>query len=884
MNIYNFKYRGHYPNYHYIRLFFKKWKYGEEVPLPEGYVMPQVEYWEKQGEKSKEIEVSLRDTPFLIQRCKNSASSYLAKLIEAQNGNQEAEKEIGLLVKEYWEKKALHYQQAIIIEDEYTIPSCTTKNYDSLIVGDKGQRLIELTQKGYPVPDFCIVSSKHLQLNADEQLHNLKISIKNLEQMTGQIFGCSENPLVFAMRYALPNYLPGLMPTYLNVGITKISYKGLKKLYGKRVAGRAYINNLKTIYQCLYPHVEELENKLLSANMAEIKQSIDFLIEGIKKLDEQLLIDPLYQVLFFMKEAKKFYIKNQDLLNTFLRDRMAHPSVILHKMVWTILDNDSYPGVLYSRHSRTGMGIQIESLRNIFGEDIMTGIMNSDDLEFFDKKEIKEKFPAVYHFVPLLSQLENYYKSPVTIEFAAESNRHAHLFAVLQLNASELTGRATLISSVDLYNKGIITKKEVQDLVHPYHLRQIFSDSIDDQCLQKLTFFSKGFSILPRSAVSAKAYFSATKALEAKKRGEHVCFCKKSFVPTDTIVLSELDAIISLNPAAIHVVTACKSYGVPAFLNLEQYGVSMNNDTLYNADGVKINEGDWVTISSKQKIIYLGQATYTPARFQRYIDGEKLEMSSKEEKVFVSLDKIYKSYQKIVQSFDYNEIVYLNDLHKFIRNNFNAKPEKTQDFINVWFKSNIEYYISQILKSKLGTHQEQHRLYEMLNLEHQVAFFKGVIKKCLKENLYGFNAGSFMLGRFICIPHLIAFWKEFTSKEIAFMLNESVLFEKYIKVLYDVGERKINRARDRILNEGLGEIELNKINAKVFMPLKLASQNWKEIENHIQYNYDKETINFAKMLQKPYGYFYSYNVEWSLNQLKAICQKENLSLPEEDAI
>lgn len=310
MNIYNFKYRGHYPNYHYIRLFFKKWKYGEEVPLPEGYVMPQVEYWEKQGEKSKEIEVSLRDTPFLIQRCKNSASSYLAKLIEAQNGNQEAEKEIGLLVKEYWEKKALHYQQAIIIEDEYTIPSCTTKNYDSLIVGDKGQRLIELTQKGYPVPDFCIVSSKHLQLNADEQLHNLKISIKNLEQMTGQIFGCSENPLVFAMRYALPNYLPGLMPTYLNVGITKISYKGLKKLYGKRVAGRAYINNLKTIYQCLYPHVEELENKLLSANMAEIKQSIDFLIEGIKKLDEQLLIDPLYQVLFFMKEAKKFYIKN----------------------------------------------------------------------------------------------------------------------------------------------------------------------------------------------------------------------------------------------------------------------------------------------------------------------------------------------------------------------------------------------------------------------------------------------------------------------------------------------------------------------------------------------------------------------------------------------
>jgi len=92
----------------------------------------------------------------------------------------------------------------------------------------------------------------------------------------------------------------------------------------------------------------------------------------------------------------------------------------MQKMVWTIRNEQSYPGVLYSRHSRTGLGIQIESMPNVFGEEIMTGLVKAEDNEFFNRDSLKDKFPAVYHFEPLLAQIEKTQKSPVTIEFAAE--------------------------------------------------------------------------------------------------------------------------------------------------------------------------------------------------------------------------------------------------------------------------------------------------------------------------------------------------------------------------------------------------------------------------------------------------------------------------------
>jgi len=343
--------------------------------------------------------------------------------------------------------------------------------------------------------------------------------------------------------------------------------------------------------------------------------------------------------------------------------------------------------------------------------------------------------------------------------------------------------------------------------------------------------------------------------------------------------MGEVDAIISLTPAAIHVVTACRGYGIPAFLDLEKFGIQFNNDNLVNKDGLMINEGDWITISSKKQNIYLGEAKYISARFQRYLEGEKLVLEPKEEAVFINMYKAFKVYDEVVENLELDQISELDDLIKLIRNDLQKKPEKARKIVNSWFDSNTEYYVEQILLSELGSHQDQNKIYDLFNIERKVKFFKQAIKSCLESNLKGFKAGSFMLGRFICIEHSMEFWNDFHELEIGFMLNEYILFEKYLNVLYEVGEREVNRARKKILNEGLGDIRVKLGNAMVFMSLKLSRHNFTEILANDEIEYDKGTIALIQLLQKPFGYFFNYNEQWSFTRLEDICRREGVDIP-----
>jgi len=818
IKIAEFTIRANYPNIILLKQSVMNRLHKKELQKFEGYLAPEVEYRLADEESSQEISVRFEDLYYLDQNDQELAQEYLTEILKVRSGDRSSIRYLRKKSRELLTSKNNFYEPVSFYEDEHVIPSLSQNSYSQELISHKGVGLLELSQNGYPVPDFCILTSKTYNMQENERKDYLKKAIEVLELMTLQKLGSQENPLVFAFRSAMPQYIPGVMPTYLNVGMTKKVYEGLCKKYNKEMAEKIYLHHLKTLYGLLYDDSESLDHDELMEN---VQQNIRYLYNRIKAIDHALLKDPFYQLEFFINKAREFYTRNQDLLYTFIGSKKQFPAIILQKMVWTIRGNNSYPGVLFSRHSRTGLGVQIESVRDIFGEDIMTGMTGTEDVEYFDRSEIKGNFPEVYHFHPLLSRLESRLRSPATIEFAAESGKLIHYFAVLQLNISELTGRAIMLSAIDLNQKKLITKNRVMELIHPYHITQIFSDRIDDKSFNDLFFFSKGVSILPRSAVSAKAYFSANAALEAKKRGEKVCFCKNNFAPADTIVLAEVDAIVSLTPAAIHVVTACRGYGIPAFLNLEDYDIEMTENRLINAQGVEIKEGDWITLSSKSQKIFLGRAKYKPARFKRYLSGEKFKLEPKEAKVFVNMAAAYSQYQKLIYSIKLEELVELNDLIRLIQTDLKETPERAKSFTNTWFDKHQENYAIQILASELGTHQNRHRIYKLLTLNRKIVFFKKIIPYCIEKNLKGFTAGSFMLGRFICIPHPLGFWKAMDETEIAFLLNEFILFEKYLQVLNDVGERKINRARNKILDQGLGKIQLKISNALIFMSLKL---------------------------------------------------------------
>jgi len=369
------------------------------------------------------------------------------------------------------------------------------------------------------------------------------------------------------------------------------------------------------------------------------------------------------------------------------------------------------------------------------------------------------------------------------------------------------------------------------------------------------------------------------KALEAKKKGEKVCLCKENFIPSETIFMGELDVILSMNPLAIHVVTACLGYGIPAFINLKNHHMELEENALRNDSGAVIREGDWITVSSKHHFIYIGKANYRPARFQKYLEGKTFEMDAKEEKVFINMARAYRAYQKILSTLKTEETMTLPDLIKLIRNDYDRQPEKAGSFVNGWFDAHRDYYFTEILKSGLGSHQDQHKIYSLLTTERKIRFFKSIILKCREEKLYGFTAGAFMLGRFLCQAHPMMFWKAFEPAEIVFLLNESILFDKYMQVLYEFGERHLNRTRNKILTDDLNTITLSKMDPDTFLTLKLCSPDWKTIESLILPSHDKDTLQLIRLLKKPYGLLYQYNVPWSYEKLRAVCNAEKTEVP-----
>jgi len=869
-----FKFRGNYLNFNVVQHFILGDMIKNNCYLP-GFLPVEMDYHLLNSD-SGTLQLTHCESIYLCMNPASMRHEILENILSARDDSK-ATKKLTSIIHDFIVEKQNEFLKLDFTENDSIVPSCTKNMYDAEMISHKGTNLLNLIQEGYPVPDFCILTSNNFFLSQEERKANIYHAIKNLEQMSSQEFGSEDKPLIIAMRSAMPSYIPGLMPTFLNVGVTRKNFPVLCKILGETVAKKIYLSNLRTLELNIFGGYETEQN----IEVDRINEEIEYHYNRISIQDERLLHDAFYQVCFFLRRAYEYYENNQDLLYTFVRKGEKYPSVILQKMVWTVRGDESYPGVLYSRHARTGLGIQVESLPNIFGEEIMTGLIETNDHEFFNRESIKDMYPAVYHFEPLLRELEKKMRSPVTVEFAAESYDDAYLFAVLQLNTSELTGRATLLSSIDLYQKKCVDAERVIELIKPYHLTQIFSDRIDAKSFKTLRFFCKGVSILPRTAVSAKAYFSAEAALEAKKRGEKICICRESFVPSDTLVMAEVDAILSLTPAAIHVVTACRSYGVPAFLNLEKFGIALKENQLINETGMTISEGDWITISSKRQTIFCGQAEYKPARFQRYLKGEKLEMEKKERTVFENMAMAFKAYDRLIENMQVEHIVRLDELIKLVRNNLQKDPEKAKNLMNSWFDSNTNIYVEQLLQSELGSHQDQHKLYQLLSLDRKIKLFKMIIPICRQKNLQGFTAGSFMLGRFLCQQHPVAFWNAFSEDLIVAMLNEYVLFEKYTNVLHKVGEREVNRARKKILEDGLGQIKLKLGNVLTFITLKLSDKDLKKIKSCCPKNTDSDTLNMIEMLQKPYGYFYNYQVEWSFSILKEICEAEGIPLPDE---
>ena len=809
---------------------------------------------------------------YLLLKSRGKEQEQYLKLLLAENDGTAtpAQRQELSSLRQAFREEIIHYVNSHPLPaNEELITALTDGQFTDDQISYKGRMLVDLTHNCYPVPDFVILTAESFR-HPEHLEERLAQAIRYLEIMTNNRLGDGRRPLVFAIRCAMPQYIPGLMPTLLNVGVTRTAYGALRRSHGDSMANRVYLSTLHTLCEMLgierkYEISDiELDPDSQQQRIATMEQEI----RSTRDDGDRLLTDAGYQALQLVKHVRAFYIDNQDLILTFMQGRQAHPSLILQRMVWTIGNEESYPGVLYSRHSRTGKGSQIESYRNIFGEEIMTGDVTSDDRAYNNRDDIKDEFPAVYHFHPLLAKIEERYKSPATIEFAVETRpRRVSLFSVLQLNRSELTGRAALISAIDLLREGRIQEHDVIDIIKPYHLRQIVSAAIDDRSLQRLQLFGKGLSVLPRTAISAVLCFTIGKAREIAARGEQVCLCQERFVPEDTITLNEVHAILSMTPAAIHVVTACRGYGIPALLDLHNYGIRHRCEngvhTLVNQEGLELHELDHITISSRQQTIFKGSADFKPARFTKFLHGDPVRLSDEERQFFLEMKSAYERYQEIITSKQASVIDDVDKLARLIRLELQDKPDTAKGLVNNWFNDHANLYLQQVLESKMGSHQDQSRVFNLLSPAHKTEFLRMAADRCIPQHLSGLKAGSFMLGRFISKPMPTAVWNGLSDTHVAFLLNEYVLYEKYLHVLEEVGEIRLARAHSRIETEGIDNMVIRNFDLYTFVPLLYSAHDWQLVTAKLEtIDHQDNTHLLVEMLSRPIDQIFDLTKPW----------------------
>lgn len=873
----DFGVRGNYCKWHRILSHRNRDQRNGEKLAPSGYSPPVVDF-ELQTGGSGNIVVSESDVPLLSGNDVEKAKRHLALILDARQGDTKAAAELHALEQNSF-GSVTRVQPA---ESAFVVPCTSSEPHSEEAISQKAFTLLKLSALAYPVPEFVVLTAQAYQDRFPNLEKHLGDAINALELLAAENFGHGENPLVFAVRCATGHYIPGVMDTYLNVGVTEEIMPYLEAKYGMFPARKMFLNNLRNL--CRHLNSEKCAAVVASVRTdlsAEKTDSlIDQLSEILRKADRKLLQDPYVQAAFFARLAYKDFEKNQELVVTLGRQTENYPSLILQKMICTVRHENAYAGVICSRHTQTGVGIELQTAHNIFGEEMMTGDAEIESTAFHDREAIKDRFPAVYHFVPHLDELEREFESPVTIEFAVEATSRSQWFALLQLNEAAMAGRGAFTATVDMHKSGIISRRRVTELIRPYHIKQLTSDTIDQEVFDKLVPFCSGVSVLPRSAVSARIYFSGESALKAKSMGEKACLCKNTFVPTDTVVMREMDAILSLTSAAIHVVTICHSLGIPALLSLERNGVELGTDgCLVSFQGMKIGEGDWITLSSRRHTLFSGEAKFAPGRLVRYIKGEPLDLEPEERKTFDSIAYAYRYYQQLTKDLAADQTSTLGEITRLVNFELRRESDEARRLVNGWFDERETLYMEEVLKSDIGDHLGQSNVFEMLTLSRKIRFFKLALAKCLREQLSGYEAGAFMLGRFLCIRYPVSFWKAFTHAEIGLLVNEWVLFEKYMQVLQNVGERKVLMARKQILKGGLDELSLRPGNVQSLISLKLSGVPLEEVRGSLPGWTDPQSAKVLELLQQPYRAFYDFNAVWSVRQLEKICQEENLPVP-----
>jgi len=427
------------------------------------------------------------------------------------------------------------------------------------LLGGKGANLAEMNNIGIPVPPGLTITTEVCNYYYDNKQEypkelddQLNAALKNIEKITGMLFGDPKRPLLLSVRSGARASMPGMMDTVLNLGLNDDTVEGLAIESGdERFAYDSYRRFIQ-MYGDVVLEIDSLEFEEIIENQKEIDhitldtevtaQSWKVICKNFKDLVKEKTgnvfpQEPVKQLWGAISAVFNSWMNQRAITYRKLNDipQSWGTAVNVQAMVFGNMGEDCCTGVAFTRNPSTGENSYYgEYLINAQGEDVVAGIRTPQNLTIKEKEEqnsdalsMEESIPQIYQeLVSIFEKLEAHYLDMQDIEFTVQKNK----LWILQTRSGKRTTTAAVKIAVEMQKKGLISKEIAVSRIDALGLDQLLHPTLDPKA-EKL-IIARGLPASP-GAASGKVVFNSEEAVEMSKNGEEVVLVRMETSPED---------------------------------------------------------------------------------------------------------------------------------------------------------------------------------------------------------------------------------------------------------------------------------------------------------------------------------------------------------------
>jgi len=348
-----------------------------------------------------------------------------------------------------------------------------------VVLGNKGLMLRRMRSLGFPVPDGFVLTTDFVRqhfADGSEAIDaglaaRIAAEVANLEARTGARFGDPAKPLLLSVRGGAPISMPGMLETYLNVGLNTDVAAGLARQPGRDwAAWDAYRRLMQFWGMSCGLHREQFGNLLAQAKLRYgVAKKAQLSGSGMREVAlayRQLLLDagvelvddPYQQLLACIVHVGRSW--DDDASRTYRHElgiaENWGTAVIIQTMVFGNLGGRSGTGVVLTRHpvyETSGVQLYGDYVVQAQGDDVVAGLVETFPVSEAQRlaepthgqHSLERDFPEIYRGVLEVAEVlvNEQGMNHQEIEFTFEGDRREDLF-VLQTRDAVTTQRGVL--------------------------------------------------------------------------------------------------------------------------------------------------------------------------------------------------------------------------------------------------------------------------------------------------------------------------------------------------------------------------------------------------------------------------------------------------------